>query len=103
MVEVDKYRAALKQKATLQNESGIAQSNQRPSLLKDFSAMQAELMQSEKEKQDRNIGPFAFDYDDDIESEVLTSEQVYRDLKELDDILGKNDAMRTEIRGKAKR
>jgi hypothetical protein len=65
--------------------------------------MQAELMQHEKDKQDRNIGPFAFDYDDDIESEVLTSEQVYRDLKELDDILGKNDAMRTEVRGKAKR
>ena len=65
--------------------------------------MQAELMQNERDKQERNIGPFAFDYDDDIESEVLTSEQVYRDLKELDDILGKNDAMRTEGRGKAKR
>jgi len=53
--------------------------------------MQAELLQNERDKQDRVIGPFSFDYDDDIESEVLTSEQVYRDLKELDDILGKND------------
>lgn len=66
--------------------------------------MQAELLQNEKAKQDRNIGPFAFDFDDDIESEVLTSEQVYRDLKDLDDILGKNEAVRTEnaARGKSK-
>lgn len=51
-------------------------------------------MQNEKDKQEKNIGPFSFDYDDDIESEVLTSEQVYRDLKELDDILGKNDSLK---------
>jgi hypothetical protein len=74
MVEVDKYRAALKQSITLQNEGGSSKNNPRPSLLKDFSSMQAELLQHEKDKQDRNIGPFAFDYDDDIESEVLTSE-----------------------------
>lgn len=41
------------------------------------------------EERERKIGPFKFDYDDDIESEVLYSEQVYKDLKELDDILGK--------------
>ena len=64
--------------------------------------MQAELMQHQKDKKDRNIGPFAFDFDDDIESEVLTSEQVYRDLKELDDILGKNDAVRSDITAKGK-
>lgn len=38
---------------------------------------------------DKQIGPFSFDYDDDCESDVLYSEQVYKDLKELDDILGK--------------
>ena len=38
---------------------------------------------------DKQIGPFSFDYDDDCESDVLYSEQVYQDLKELDDILGK--------------
>jgi len=43
-------------------------------MLKDFNAMKAELLQHEKDKQDRNIGQFAFDFDDDIESEVLTSE-----------------------------
>ena len=61
--------------------------------------MQAELLQNERDKQDRVIGPFSFDYDDDIESEVLTSEQVYRDLKELDDILGKNDANKSGSNG----
>ena len=45
------------------------------------------------------IGAFSFDYDDDIESEVLTSEQVYRDLKELDDILGKNDSSKSSSNG----
>lgn len=29
-----------------------------------------------REERDRKIGPFKFDYDDDIESEVLYSEQV---------------------------
>ena len=35
----------------------------------------------------RRIGPFSFDIDDDIDTEVLTNEQVYDDLKELTDIL----------------
>ena len=35
----------------------------------------------------RKIKPFSFDIDDDIDTEVLTNEQVYDDLKELDDIL----------------
>ena len=35
----------------------------------------------------RRIGPFSFDIDDDIDTEVLNNEQVYDDLKELDDIL----------------
>jgi len=35
----------------------------------------------------RKIGPFSFDIDDDIDTEILTNEQVYDDLKELQDIL----------------
>jgi hypothetical protein len=35
----------------------------------------------------RRIGPFSFDIDDDIDTEVLNNEQVYDDLKELKDIL----------------
>lgn len=35
------------------------------------------------------IGPFKFDYDDDIESDILVPGQVYDDLKELDKILKK--------------
>lgn len=36
---------------------------------------------------EKKIGPFSFDIDDDIDTEVLTNEQVYDDLKELEDIL----------------
>lgn len=101
LVEVDKYHSAIRKQATLRSENGhkgiARQSTQ------NFAAMQAELMRHQQEKAERDIGPFAFDYDDDIESEVLTSEQVYRDLKELDDILGKNDALRTEGKTKARK
>jgi len=37
--------------------------------------------------QPRGIGPFSFDIDDEIDTEILTNEQVYDDLKELEDIL----------------
>lgn len=37
----------------------------------------------------RRIGPFSFDIDDEIDTEILTSEEVYKDLKELEDILDK--------------
>ena len=39
--------------------------------------------------QSRKIGPFSFDIDDEIDTEVLTSEEVYKDLKELEGILDK--------------
>lgn len=38
----------------------------------------------------RKIGPFSFDIDDEIDTEVLTSEEVYKDLKELEVILDKD-------------
>lgn len=39
----------------------------------------------------RRIGPFSFDIDDDIDTEILTSEEVYKDLKDLDEILDKGE------------
>ena len=42
-------------------------------------------------KQSATLGPFAFDIDDEIDSEILTSEEVYKDLKELEGILSKNE------------
>ena len=44
--------------------------------------------QAEEEKLNKwKIGPFSFDIDDEIDTEILTSEEVYNDLKELNDIL----------------
>ena len=40
-----------------------------------------------KRAEDRKIGPFCFDVDNDIETEVLVNEQVQEDLNELKDIL----------------
>lgn len=45
--------------------------------------------EAEKQYQSRKIGPFSFDIDDEIDTEVLTSEEVYKDLKELESILDK--------------
>ncbi len=52
---------------------------------------------------EKQIGPFSFDYDDDCESDVLYSEQVYKDLKELDDILGKCSSSLTGAVGSKKK
>lgn len=38
----------------------------------------------------RRIGPFSFDIDDEIDTEILTSDEVYKDLKELESILDKD-------------
>ena len=38
----------------------------------------------------RKIGPFSFDIDDEIDTEILTSDEVYKDLKELESILDKD-------------
>lgn len=43
-----------------------------------------------QEQQAKKIGPFYFDYDDDIEAEVLQPKQVYDDLMALDEILNRN-------------
>jgi len=38
----------------------------------------------------RKIGPFSFDIDDEIDTEVLTNDEIFNDLKELDGILSKD-------------
>ena len=44
----------------------------------------------EQQYASRKIGPFSFDIDDEIDTEVLTSDEVYKDLKELENILDKD-------------
>jgi len=39
----------------------------------------------------RRIGPFSFDIDDEIDTEILPSQEVYDDLKELEKILDKGE------------
>ena len=41
--------------------------------------------------QSRKIAPPNFDIDDEIDTEILTNEEVYKDLKELEDLLDKNE------------
>lgn len=43
--------------------------------------------EGKKDNGRETIGPFQFDIDDDIDTEVLNNEIVYDDLKELKDIL----------------
>lgn len=50
----------------------------------------SELQSAHHTGMNRKIGPFAFGIDNDINTEILTSEMVYQDLIELDDILGKS-------------
>jgi len=50
---------------------------------------QSEAEEAAAKYQSRKIGPFSFDIDDEIDTEVLTSEEVYKDLKELEVILDK--------------
>ena len=45
----------------------------------------------------RKIGPFSFDIDDDIDTEVLDNEQVYDDLKELEDILDEQQSQNPPV------
>jgi len=47
-----------------------------------------QLMAEEEEKEKKwKIGPFSFDIDYEIDTEILTADEVYKDLKEVDDIL----------------
>ncbi len=44
----------------------------------------------QQDQQFKKIGPFSFDMDDDIDTEVLTNDEVFRDLKDLEGILDKD-------------
>lgn len=56
-------------------------------------------------QQSRKIGPFSFDIDDDIDTEVLTNDEIFRDLKELEGILDKDSdkVVSTRMLGRKKR
>jgi hypothetical protein len=60
------------------------------------------MMQSQFPANSRRIGPFSFDIDDEIDTEILTSEEVYKDLKELEHILDNRDNSSMNIGGKTK-
>jgi hypothetical protein len=87
-------RAQKEQAKSQMNTYGTGSvSNARPTLTYDeFERQQAEAARKATEQVYQRIGPFSFDYDDDIESEVLDSKQVYDDLKELEEQLEKNAA-----------
>jgi hypothetical protein len=54
--------------------------------------MDRNAIEEEEEKQNlRKIGPFQFDIDHDIDAEVLNNEEVFKDLKELDEKIIKQD------------
>ena len=61
--------------------------------------------EEEARQKARKIGPFAFLIDDDIDTEVLTNQQVFDDLKELEDILGQGNDTNTNahVRMKSKK
>jgi len=50
------------------------------------AGMDRDALEEEEEKQNlRKIGPFQFDIDLEIDAEILKNEEVYKDLKELDE------------------
>lgn len=65
----------------------------------DDSMMQQIAQQSKK------IGPFSFDIDDDIDTEVLTNDEIFKDLKELESILdkGNDKVVSTRMMGRKKK
>jgi hypothetical protein len=53
--------------------------------------------EEDKARYDSNrIGPFSFEIDEDIDTEILKNDQVYDDLKELKDIM-KSDKEDTHV------
>ncbi len=58
-----------------------------------------------QENQFQKIGPFSFDIDDDIDTEVLTNDEVFKDLKDLEGILdkGEDKTKTTRMMGRKKK
>lgn len=57
--------------------------------------------EEEEREQARKIKPFSFDIDDDVDTEVLTNEQVHDDLKEILDILDESQKDSQQINMKS--
>lgn len=45
----------------------------------------------------RKIGPFQFDIDNEIDTEILKNDEVYKDLKELDENIIKTNKMHSSL------
>ena len=71
-------------------KSGMSGAGGKNSAFGTYTQEDLQLVADEEEARQkaRKIGPFAFLIDDDIDTEVLTNQQVFDDLKELEDILG---------------
>lgn len=60
----------------------------------------------EEKRMQQRIGPFSFDIDEEIDTDILSNAEVYKDLKELDDILPPDEtqkAMAAHQMGRSKR
>ena len=55
-----------------------------------FEQAQQEEEEALRAYQSRKIGPFSFDIDEDIDTEILTNNEILKDLKELEHILDKD-------------
>ena len=77
-----------------------------------FAMQQSTIEQAEHDEeeamrayQSRKIGPFSFDIDEDIDTEVLTNNEILKDLKELENILDKDTdkIITSKMMGRTKR
>jgi len=57
--------------------------------------------EEEEKLNSRKIGPFQFDIDHDIDSEILKNEEVYKDLKELDEKFIKKEKTHSYLAAKS--
>lgn len=67
----------------------------------DFMAKQQDLMRKAEEAREQKIWPGQMAYDDDADCEILHSEEVYKDLKQLEKVLEKNQAIKDSLGNKA--
>jgi len=58
--------------------------------MSNFEQQQQEAEEAQRALQSRKIGPFSFDIDEDIDTEILTNNEILKDLKELEGILDKD-------------
>ena len=57
-----------------------------------------DILDEEMEKMNkRKIGPFQFDIDNEIDTEILKNDEVYKDLKELDENIIKTNKLHSSL------